>query len=603
MAGVKNEEKISDQSATVDGGADINASVETGATDSSNGDVGNENGSTTTAGDDTDVHQQLTAEDAEADGQSHLLNGGDNDNDDSEEKQNEMLDPAITGDSSSMATAVAVAAAAAAAVAAANSPDANGNGSLSPKRGRKTKKAKKELDLDLDQHQHQHHHHAQHPHIQIEDQQILDPADAEALAASALSQSPLDTLSLAATSAAAETKSRGARAGNGKASGKGGRGANKKAELEYMNTASGIIDENISPELAGAGGVGVGGVDGGHHDGHHHHGHDETTHPDLVAKSEQQLLEQAISAAVIAGNNAGHNMGGHGMQLLPSNFQTAFGENHVAAAQLASANELDSGPMSIASLTNPTPQGGLASANGANLAASSRKKRQCSTCLGWFSNLATHRSTHLADNSRPHSCEVCGRGFARPNDLFRHQKSHRDDAAFRCPLFVKATLYQNAYGNLEPACHQNGGFSRCDTYKNHLKAMHFEYPAGTKKRDRPGMSGKCKGCGLEFENADRWINEHIETRECEDIKKLDALRNKFDDPSIEAAAVAAAAAAAAVSDDADKALVDATRNAAVQAQHHSPSHAIHNDHSGVNVSAPGPILPPSSSAGLSETTA
>jgi hypothetical protein len=190
-----------------------------------------------------------------------------------------------------------------------------------------------------------------------------------------------------------------------------------------------------------------------------------------------------------------------------------------------------SSPMSIASLTNPSPILAAApvagGAGGQPSGAGARRKRQCSLCHGWFSNLATHRSTHLADNSRPHTCNICGRGFARPNDLFRHQKSHRGDAPFRCPLFVKASLYQNAFGNLEPSCHQNGGFSRCDTYKNHLKAMHFEYPAGTKKRDRGGVAGKCKGCGLNFDNADRWIADHIETGHCDAIKRVQSIHERF----------------------------------------------------------------------------
>lgn len=158
---------------------------------------------------------------------------------------------------------------------------------------------------------------------------------------------------------------------------------------------------------------------------------------------------------------------------------------------------------------------------------SARKKRQCSECQGWFSNLATHRSIHLANNSRPHTCDICKRGFARPNDLFRHQKSHRGDAPFRCPLFVRAPITHPAgFGNLEPACHQNGGFSRCDTYKNHLKAMHFEYPPGTKKKMRNGTSGKCKACQMPFDSSDQWIAQHIETGACKIIQQIKEMTMK-----------------------------------------------------------------------------
>jgi uncharacterized Zn-finger protein len=215
----------------------------------------------------------------------------------------------------------------------------------------------------------------------------------------------------------------------------------------------------------------------------------------------------------------------------------ANGQQHVQPGQPGHE------PMSIAALTAANPEALLgqmpmlqsiagsalaASAAGGPPGSTKRPKRQCSQCHGWFSNLATHRSTHLADNSRPHACEVCGRGFARPNDLFRHQKSHRGDAPFRCPLFLKTSLYHDTFGQLEPSCHQNGGFSRCDTYKNHLKAMHFEYPAGTKKRDRSGVAGKCKGCGQPFPNADRWIAEHIETRQCSGIQKIADVRAKYE---------------------------------------------------------------------------
>lgn len=155
-----------------------------------------------------------------------------------------------------------------------------------------------------------------------------------------------------------------------------------------------------------------------------------------------------------------------------------------------------------------------------------RKKKQCDICLRFYSNLATHKSIHLSENSRPHTCNVCGRGFARPNDLFRHAKSHRGDAPFRCPLFYKPASLPMIDGSTtslyDPPCHQNGGFSRCDTYKNHLKAMHFEYPPGTKKRDRQGMDGKCRACKLQFNTADDWIANHIETGECEGIKRIQA---------------------------------------------------------------------------------
>lgn len=201
--------------------------------------------------------------------------------------------------------------------------------------------------------------------------------------------------------------------------------------------------------------------------------------------------------------------------------ETSFDSNNSNIVKSNNTNTNDDMANSINALNN-TNNSNIQSNN--NNSSSARKKRQCTQCNGWFSNLATHKSTHLADNSRPHTCEVCNRGFARPNDLFRHSKSHRGDAPFRCPLFVRGPLPNHAFGNLELSCHQNGGFSRCDTYKNHLKAMHFEYPPGTKKKQRNGMKGNCKACGMSFPSSDVWITEHIDPGNCAVIKQIKALK-------------------------------------------------------------------------------
>ncbi|RCK55508.1 Transcriptional regulator STP4 [Candida viswanathii] len=152
-----------------------------------------------------------------------------------------------------------------------------------------------------------------------------------------------------------------------------------------------------------------------------------------------------------------------------------------------------------------------------------RKKRQCPECKLYFSNLATHKSTHLKPNNRPHICKYCERGFARPNDLFRHVKCHwkeigSDKGQFKCPF----KNIQNG-DELQPqpqpqgpdhCCHNTGIFSRCDTFKNHLKAIHFQYPNGTKKEQRNQVSGKCRMCQTEFKNVDDWMHNHIETDQC-----------------------------------------------------------------------------------------
>lgn len=140
-----------------------------------------------------------------------------------------------------------------------------------------------------------------------------------------------------------------------------------------------------------------------------------------------------------------------------------------------------------------------------------RKKRQCPECKLFFSNLATHKSTHLKPTSRPHICKYCNRGFARPNDLFRHIKCHwkeigSDKGQFKCPFKNSATG--------DHCCHSSGIFSRCDTFKNHLKAIHFQYPNGTKKEQRNKVNGHCRMCQEPFVNVDSWMVNHIEKNLC-----------------------------------------------------------------------------------------
>ncbi|ODV68404.1 hypothetical protein HYPBUDRAFT_151894 [Hyphopichia burtonii NRRL Y-1933] len=141
-----------------------------------------------------------------------------------------------------------------------------------------------------------------------------------------------------------------------------------------------------------------------------------------------------------------------------------------------------------------------------------RKKRQCPECKLYFSNLATHKSTHLKPTSRPHICQYCNRGFARPNDLFRHVKCHwkeigSDKGQFKCPF--------KHHSPGDYCCHSSGIFSRCDTFKNHLKAIHFQYPNGTKKDQRNKVPGECRMCHAQFKNVDDWLLNHIETNECQ----------------------------------------------------------------------------------------
>lgn len=143
-----------------------------------------------------------------------------------------------------------------------------------------------------------------------------------------------------------------------------------------------------------------------------------------------------------------------------------------------------------------------------------RKKRQCTECKLYFLNLATHKSTHLKPTNRPHVCKYCSRGFARPNDLFRHIKCHwkelgNNKGNFNCPF---------KEGNM--CSHSTGVFTRSDTLKNHLRALHYAYPQGTAKQNRSSAKGgSCRQCGEDFETVDAWLSQHVEKKLCSHIRQ------------------------------------------------------------------------------------
>lgn len=182
------------------------------------------------------------------------------------------------------------------------------------------------------------------------------------------------------------------------------------------------------------------------------------------------------------------------------------------------------------------------------------EKKECPKCKKFFANLHTHQSTHLSPKNRPHKCPQCKRGFSRSNDLIRHKKRHWKDklisiensgnepidaessirqknlkneqlislyqmkSAYKCPfnstlIELDTNIHHNEKDKSIPLeiynCHPTGVFSRCDTYKNHLKALHFEYPPKTRKQERSIVSGKCKHCHKEFENVDTWLKVHV----------------------------------------------------------------------------------------------
>ncbi|GMM36262.1 Stp4 protein [Saccharomycopsis crataegensis] len=180
-----------------------------------------------------------------------------------------------------------------------------------------------------------------------------------------------------------------------------------------------------------------------------------------------------------------------------------------------------------------------------------RKKRPCPICNKLVSNLATHKSTHISQDEKPHVCSTCGRGFSRLNDLGRHERRHlklefetgnsnatdaeSDESLSAChhsSSTAKCTIFKCPYWSSSnkpsnprqpsPHCHATGLFSRCDTFKNHLKALHFQYPPGTLKRDRARVGGICKGCNTHWPSVDQWLDNHVLCEESGCKGKADA---------------------------------------------------------------------------------
>ncbi|CAK7895826.1 transcriptional regulator Stp3p [[Candida] anglica] len=117
-----------------------------------------------------------------------------------------------------------------------------------------------------------------------------------------------------------------------------------------------------------------------------------------------------------------------------------------------------------------------------------------------------------------YTCSHCDAKFKVKGYLTRHLKKHNSSKAFMCPFYQENATNVNACKKNVFAgtkCHPTGGFSRRDTYKTHLKALHFIYPPGTKSNERNSIGGRCAGCFKYFENNHRWLDEHIEKGTCE----------------------------------------------------------------------------------------
>ncbi|GAV54098.1 hypothetical protein ZYGR_0AK06000 [Zygosaccharomyces rouxii] len=112
-----------------------------------------------------------------------------------------------------------------------------------------------------------------------------------------------------------------------------------------------------------------------------------------------------------------------------------------------------------------------------------------------------------ANNEGLFVCHYCDAKFKIRGYLTRHIKKHAIQKAYHCPFFM---------GDAPPElrCHNSGGFSRRDTYKTHLRTRHFIYPKGVKPSERNKSAGNCGQCGQNFENTDKWVEQHIESGEC-----------------------------------------------------------------------------------------
>lgn len=123
----------------------------------------------------------------------------------------------------------------------------------------------------------------------------------------------------------------------------------------------------------------------------------------------------------------------------------------------------------------------------------------------------------MKKSSKVYICEYCGSEFRIRGYLTRHIKKHAITKAYECPFFDAKS---------DSKCHPNGGFSRRDTYKTHLKARHFKYPPGTKSQDRTNTPGECGLCSKHYENNEEWVEKHIENGECEGLPKGFQIRIK-----------------------------------------------------------------------------
>lgn len=124
----------------------------------------------------------------------------------------------------------------------------------------------------------------------------------------------------------------------------------------------------------------------------------------------------------------------------------------------------------------------------------------------------SRRSSSIVSGQPAFACSYCSATFKVKGYLTRHLKKHSISKAFTCPFFQNIDFLLTECKPIKGTkCHPTGGFSRRDTFKTHLKALHFIYPPGTKSSERNLVGGRCAGCFHFFENNNNWLETHIET--------------------------------------------------------------------------------------------
>lgn len=116
------------------------------------------------------------------------------------------------------------------------------------------------------------------------------------------------------------------------------------------------------------------------------------------------------------------------------------------------------------------------------------------------------------DNQLRFRCPHCESEFRVRSYLTRHLKKHTNSMAYVCPFYQDddEQCGKKAGGK----CHPTGGFSRKDTFKTHLKALHFIYPPRTRSKERSTIGGRCAVCFEYFPNNTVWLQNHIEPGLC-----------------------------------------------------------------------------------------